>query len=201
MKKLTILLSVLITLSLNLNAQIKADSAKIDPSLQGQYQLMLSKSKTINGYKLINPYRLSQFFQSVKDTLRTERKGLAAANQRISGLEKGVNNLKSEISGTETSLAATNAKINEISFLGIPFSKANYNIIVWAIIIVLALLLSFVFFRSAKNISEAKYRTELYEEISKEYQTYKTKANEKEKKLARELQDERNKLEELRGRG
>ncbi|MES2829599.1 MAG: hypothetical protein V4687_15670 [Bacteroidota bacterium] len=201
MKKITILLTVLITFNLNLNAQIKADSAKVDPSLQGQYQLLLAKSKTINGYKLINPYRLSQFFQSVKDTLRTERKGLSAANQKITGLEKGVTNLKTEISGTETSLAATNAKMDEISFLGISFSKSNYNMLVWAIIILLALLLTFVVIRSTKNVNEAKYRSGLYEEISQEYQTYKTKANEKEKKLARELQDERNKLEELRGRG
>ena len=47
----------------------------------------------------------------------------------------------------------------------------------------------------------AKYRTELYDEISNEYQSYKSRTNEKEKKLARELQDERNKLEEYKTRG
>ncbi|MGY4383859.1 putative nucleic acid-binding Zn-ribbon protein [Pedobacter sp. UYP24] len=206
MKKLTILVAALILLNLSTDAQFKAnpvkakiDSANIDPSLQGQYQLILAKSKTLNGYKLINPSRLSQFFQSVKDTLRTERKGLSVAKQKIAGLEKGVSGLKSEMAGTETSLAATNAKMDEISLLGLSFSKSNYNITVWTIILILALLLAFVFFRSAKNVNEAKYRTGLYDEISQEYQAYKTKANEKEKKLARELQDERNKLEELRG--
>jgi hypothetical protein len=58
-----------------------------------------------------------------------------------------------------------------------------------------------VILRSAKHIHEAKYRSSLYEEISQEYQSYKTKANDKEKKLARELQDERNKLDELKNRG
>ncbi len=206
MKKLTILLAALILFNLGTDAQFKAntvkakiDSVKIDPSLLGQYQLILNKSKTLNGYKLINPNRLSQFFQSVKDTLRTERKELSLANQKIAGLQKGVSGLKSEMAGTETSLAATNAKMDEISFLGVSFSKSNYNITVWTIILILALLLTLVFFRSAKNVNEAKYRTGLYNEVSQEYQAYKTKANEKEKKLARELQDERNRLEELKG--
>jgi len=202
MKKITIFLTALILFTLHLNAQTKVrDSVVADPSLQGQYQLMLSKSKSLNGYKLINPYRLSQFWQSVRDTLKTERKRSSEARQKIVTLEKGVTGLKSEISGTESSLAATNAKMDQISFLGIGFSKSSYNVTVWTIIIVLALLLTIVVLRSAKSIQEAKYRTGLYEEVSQEYQAYKVKANDKEKKLARELQDERNKAEELRNRG
>jgi hypothetical protein len=41
----------------------------------------------------------------------------------------------------------------------------------------------------------------LYNELDEEYKAYKVKSNEKEKKLARELQTERNKLDELLGRG
>ena len=191
----------MLLLSFNLSAQVKTDSVKADPSLQGQYQLMLAKSKTINGYKLINPYRLSQVWQSVKDSLKTERKNLKEARQKIVSLEGGVSDLKKEITGTETSLAATNAKMDEISFLGISFTKGSYNIMVWTIIILLALALTVIILRSTKNIHEAKYRTSLYDEVSAEYQAFKVKANEKEKKLARELQDERNKLDELKGRG
>jgi len=61
--------------------------------------------------------------------------------------------------------------------------------------------LAIIILRSAKHIHEAKYRSTLYDEISQEYQNYKVKANDKEKKLARELQDERNKLDELKNRG
>ncbi|RZK66415.1 MAG: hypothetical protein EOO92_25270 [Pedobacter sp.] len=201
MKKFNYTLILALLLCFSLSAQVKVDSVKTDPSLQGQYQLMLAKSKTLNGYKLVNPYRLSQVWQSVKDTLKTERKNLKEARAKIATLESGVSNLKKEITGTETSLAATNAKMDEISFIGISFTKGNYNILVWTIIILLGLALTIVILRSAKNIHEAKYRTSLYDEISQEYQTYKTKANEKEKKLARELQDERNRIEEMKGRG
>ncbi|KQC02620.1 hypothetical protein [Pedobacter sp. Hv1] len=177
------------------------DTAKnTDPSLKGQYLFMLSRSKTINGYKLINPTRLDAVWQSVTDTLRKERVELAKAKAKITEQNKSIGGLQGEITGKEASLSDTNAKINEINFLGLSFTKGTYNIIVWSIILVLALALFIVIARSAKNILEAKHRTQLYDEISSEYQAYKAKSNEQQRKLARELQDERNIVEELKNK-
>ncbi|WP_367865454.1 hypothetical protein [Pedobacter sp. WC2423] len=195
---------VMINLSfMQSNAQVKlpVDSAKADPSLRGQYELMLAKSKTVSTYKLINPYRLSSFYKSVTDSIRKERNTYKTANAKVAEQAKTITELNNQIKGNENSLASSNSKVNEINFLGISFAKGTYNTIVWTLIIALALGFAFVTIRSAKNTHEAKYRTGLYEEISQEYQAYKVKANEKEKKLARELQDERNKLDEYRGRG
>jgi len=201
MKKLIFAIIAVLLLNLNAQSQIPADSAKAAPGLRGQYEFMLSKSKTINGYKLINPGRLAGLWKSVADSLNTSRRQLGAVKLKLAEQEKTIASLKGQISGTETSLATSNAKLNEISFLGISFTKSNYNVIVWSLILVLAAALAIIILRSAKHIHEAKYRSSLYEEISQEYQSYKTKANDKEKKLARELQDERNKLDELKNRG
>lgn len=173
----------------------------VDFSLKGQYQFMLSRSKSLYGNKLINPARLNTLWQSVTDTLRKERVNLSKAQTSILDQQKTIANLQTEVSGKESSLNDTTAKINEISFLGISFTKETYNIVVWSIIIVLALALFIVIARSTKNILEAKHRTQLYDEVSTEYQSYKVKANEKERKLARELQDERNVIEEMKSRG
>lgn len=204
MKKviLPILSALILSISaLSAQGQLTKDTTSVaDPSLKGQYQLMLAKSKTLNGYKLVNPARLNTFWRSVNDTLTTGRKQLAAATKKIREHEDNIAGLKAQISGNENSLASSNAKVNEISFLGISFTKSNYNTIVWSLIIALATALTVVILRSAKHIHEARYRSTLYEEIAQEYQAYKTKANDKEKKLARELQDERNKLDELKNR-
>lgn len=182
-------------------AQAQQDTTKnADPSLNGQYQFMLSKSKSLYGARLINPSRLSSVWKSVSDTLRKERKQLVEARQEIKGQAATIASLKGEVTGKESSLAGANAMVNEIKFLGISFTKATYNVIVWSIIAVLAIALFVVIARSTKNILEAKHRTQLYEEINTEYQNYKVKANEKERKLARELQDERNKWDEAKGR-
>ncbi len=180
---------------------IAQDSAKVDPSLLGQYQLMLSKSKTQNGSKLINPNRLSTFWKNVRDTLHAERKELYKSRANISTQDKTIVDLKEQIAGKENALNTSNARLDEITFLGISFSKSSYNTLVWSLIIVMALALAIIILRSIKLNHEAKYRTNLYTEIAAEYQNYKMKANEKEKKLARELQDERNKLDEYRGPG
>ncbi|RZK37549.1 MAG: hypothetical protein EOO90_24925 [Pedobacter sp.] len=169
-----------------------------DFSLNGQYQFMLSRSKTINGYKLINPGRLTSVWQSVSDTLRKERLALNSAQKKSLELENTIKGLQSEITGQEATLNNSDAKMNQISFLGISFQKNTYHIIVWSIIVLLALGLLTIIIRSAKSIAEAKHRTQLYDEVSSEYQAFKSKANEQQRKLARELQDERNIVEELK---
>jgi len=169
-----------------------------DPSLNGQYRFMLSRTRTsADGYKMVAGYRIDQLWKSVSDTLRKERTALKGVQQKLTEQEKMVSYLKTEISGKDASLTENTNKVNEIRFLGIAFEKGTYNIIVWSIIGILAIGLIIVIATSGKNITEAKHRSQLYNEISDEYQAYKAKAVEKERKLARELQDERNKLDEL----
>lgn len=180
----------------------RVDTVKnTDFSLNGQYRFMLSRSKSSYGAKLINPARLDALWKSVNDTLRKERVELTKAKAKIAEQEKSISSLNGKVSGTEDTLNEANAKVDEISFLGISFTKSTYNILVWSIIGVLAIALFVVIARSTKSILEAKHRTQLYDEISAEYQAYKTKSNEQQRKLARELQDERNVIEEMKSRG
>lgn len=195
-KKLTIFL-FLSSLSIAAFAQVKRDTVKnTDPSLNGQYRFMLSRSKSLYGSRLINPSRLSSLWQSVNDTLKKERKQLAAANQKINSQKDASSSLKTEISTKEDALATATAAVNEISFLGISFQKSTYSLVVWSIIILLALALAVVIFQVGKFKHEARYRTELYQEVAEEFQTHKVKAKDKEMKLARELQDERNRWDD-----
>jgi len=201
MKKL--ILPFLILLLIGTSAQVASaqDTTLVDQSLKGQYEFMLSRSKTLYGFKLINPVRIAAFYKSAADSIRKEKARNKTSQSKIKEQNNTINTLNEQIKTKENALASTNSKVDEISLLGIPFSKATYNLIVWTLIIVLAVLLAIVTLRSAKSIQEAKYRTGLYDEISQEYQAYKTKANDKEKKLARELQDERNKLEDYKNSG
>jgi hypothetical protein len=200
MKYISLICLIVALFFSNVSFALQDTTKNADPSLNGQYQFMLSKSKTSYGAKLINPYRLSALWKSVGDTLRKERKQLAQANEQIKTQNATISTLKSEIIGKQSSLDNSVAQVNEIKFLGISFTKTTYNLIVWSIIGALGIALLIVITRSTKNILEAKHRTQLYEEINTEYQNFKAKANEKERKLARELQDERNKWDDANGR-
>jgi septal ring factor EnvC (AmiA/AmiB activator) len=179
--------------SLSGGAQTLPDSL----SLQGQYQTMLRKSRTQQYYKLINPDRLSSLWRSTMDTLSAERK-------KVKNLEARANLQTSRIDSQETSLneqkkrlEASLNQVDEIGFLGIPLKKSAYNMIMWGLVLVLAGAFTFVFLKSSGHRREARMRIQQAGEIAQELQAFKIRANEREKKLARELQDERNKLDEL----
>jgi len=173
-----------------------ADSALAkDKSLNGQYQYLLSKL-----YHYQQPL-VSALWKNLQDTLKTERRNLKEAQAKLAAQTQDITGLKTDVATKSQTLSESNAKRDEINLVGISFTKATYNLMMWGLVIVFGLAAAIVIARSGAHSREAKYRIKLYNELDEEYKTYKAKANEKEKKLARELQTERNKLDELLGRG
>ena len=185
--------------SVNKYAQAKAkgaDSALVkDKSLNGQYKYLLSKL-----YHYQEPLA-SALWKNMRDTLNTERRKLREAQAKLATQAQDINTLKTDVSVKDQTLSESNAKRDEISLLGISLTKSSYNLLMWGLVIAFGIIAAVVIARSGAHSREARYRTKLYEELDEEYKAYKSKANEKEKKLARELQTERNKLDELLGRG
>ena len=165
----------------------------LDKSLKGQYNFISGKV-----YRYQQPM-IDAFYKSVQDTLRIQRNNLTAIQSKLSAQTKKLDALQTDVNSKEQSLNATNAQVNSISFLGIPMAKSTYNTLMWGLVIVLGALAATVIFLSASARREAHYRTKLYNELEEEYKGYKTKANDKEKKLSRDLQTVRNKLEEITG--
>jgi hypothetical protein len=174
----------------------KADSALVkDKSLNGQYKYLVSKL-----YHYQEPLA-SALWKNMRDTLTTERRKLATAEAKLDAQTKDIASLKTDVTTKDQTLSESNAKRDEINLLGISLTKASYNLLMWGLVIAFGVIAAVVIARSGAHSREAKYRIKLYEELDEEYKAYKSKANEKEKKLARELQTERNKLDELLGRG
>jgi len=163
--------------------------------LSDQYQYVISKV-----YHYQQPL-IGAFWKNMVDTLNTERKQLKAAQEKLGVLNKSVSTLQADTASKQQTIKASTERADSINFLGISLSKSVYNVTMLGLVGALALALIIVIATTAKHKHEARYRTSLYEELEEEYKNYKAKANEKEKKLARELQTERNKLDELLGRG
>lgn len=164
-----------------------------DKSINGQYQFILSKV-----YRYQQPM-VSAFYKSVQDTLRTQKTTLTSIQLKLAEQTKNLASLQADVNSKQDNLNHINSQIDSISFLGMPVSKASYNIMMWGLVIVLGGLAAAVIFLSSSARREAHYRTKLYNELEEEYKGYKTKANDKEKKLSRDLQTVRNKLEEITG--
>jgi hypothetical protein len=176
----------------------KVPAKPIDSSLKGQYEDLLRHSWMQKGYKVIDPTRLNTLWKSVNDSLNRNKRLLTATNQKLDQQAKQINELRNTPGTTNSAIAGESVSTAEqIQVLGMTVDVVTYNWVVWGAIVVLALGLAGVLFTTTKSSHEARHHKQLYEEISSEYNTYKTKAKEKELKLARELQTERNNLEEL----
>jgi hypothetical protein len=170
-------------------------AAPTDNSLNGQYQYLLTKV-----YFYQQPL-LNAFHKSITDTLIQARQGLKASQVKLVIARKTIDSLQNSIKATAQTLTESNQKVDEVSFIGIPVTKETYNWIMWGLVLVFGATAAIVIARSGASTREATYRTQLYSELEEEYRVYKAKAVEKEKKMARELQTERNKIDELLGRG
>ncbi|MDR3695144.1 hypothetical protein [Mucilaginibacter sp.] len=176
-------------------AAVKKDSTAPAPapannSLNSQYQYLLSKV-----YHYQQPL-ISALWKNASDTLNVNRARLNTALKKLSIQSKTIDSLNTQI----TSKDAEINKVDGIGIFGLLLSKTTYNLIVWGLVGLFGVIALVVIIRSGSLKREATYRTQLYSELEEEFKNYKTKANEKEKKLARELQTERNKLDELLGR-
>jgi hypothetical protein len=182
-------------------AKTNAQAAQMDPnqlndkSLNGQYQYLLTKV-----YHYQQPL-IAALWKNINDSLAQARTQVKMAQAKLALQTKEMDSLKTSATTDSQTLAASNAKADAISVFGANMSKSTYNLVMFSLVGVLALALAIVIGTTAKNKHEAKYRTELYEEIEEDYKNFKAKAHEKELKLARDLQTERNKIDELLGRG
>lgn len=190
----TSLLLLIIYTTVNVQAQTPGTS------LAQQYQDVVIKSGSYQGFKEIRQDKIELFWKNIQDTLTRERTLRNEANAKIQGSAQTVNQSKAELESIQKQLEESKASVNQVNLLGIPVEKGTYSMIMWGIVGLLAAGLAFAIYRSNASVKEASYRSGLFNDLTEEFQKHKAAANEKEKKLARELQTERNRIAELTGR-
>ena len=191
--KLQIITVLIIGISLNVRAQ------QPGTSLSKQYEDVVAKAGSYQGFKEIKEKKLQVLWKNVSDSLQSGRQLLQEAQAQL--LKNGLTAKQSGagLAAAQLELEQSEARVNQVSFLGIYFEKGNYNLIMWGLVILLAGGLAFAIYLSKKSVKEAHYRIGLFNDLSEEFQRHKTNSNDREKKLARELQTERNTMAEFSG--
>ncbi|HYG40911.1 MAG TPA: hypothetical protein VD908_19940 [Cytophagales bacterium] len=172
-------------------------SAQNSNSLQNQFIELKEKSNTYQEYKVVKITSLNNFWKNVYDSLNVVRQKLGSFQKEIDRQNKELISLKQEIVKRDNSLASGEYEKAHITVLGIDMLKSTYIYISWSIIGVLVLLMTIAYLRYKKSNNIAYSKTKDYEALSHELNDFKQKAREKELKVGRELQTERNKVEEL----
>lgn len=181
-------------------AQQPAQKAVEDKNLtlEARYKEMKSASQTFKDYKVIKESVLDKVWKVTTDSIKGKEKQLAEAKKEIEGL-------KEQLSATRKSMEAQEASIKDvlydsthISVLGIPFAKSVFILLTAAILGGLGFLLSLAFARVKIANGLVKEKTLIADSIAHEFEDFKKKSMEKNTKLSRELQNERNKWQEHR---
>ncbi|MES2874580.1 MAG: hypothetical protein V4708_12720, partial [Bacteroidota bacterium] len=191
--KFTFLLLIIYT-TVNVHAQ------QPGTTLAQQYQDVVEKSGSYKGFKEIRQDKLDLLWKNISDTLNKERALVNETRAKLGSNDQAVLASKTELENAKKELALSAARVDQISLLGIYVEKRTYNMIMWGLVFLLAGSMAFAFYRTNSSVKEARYRTGLYNDLSEEFQKHKINSNEKEKKLARELQTERNRIAELTAR-
>ncbi len=167
-------------------------------SLDTQYQNIVEKANNYQEYKVINQTKIKNLWKNTTDTLKAKQTKLNQLQNQLLIQKSEIDKLNKLLTEKDNNLSAALNTKDEILLLGfLPLSKSSYQTTMWGLIAILGGLSTFLIIRTKGFRSEAIYRTKLFNDLNEEFKNFKTKANDNEKKLARALQDERNKLDEL----
>lgn len=167
--------------------------------LKERYATMKTGSQTFQDYKVIKEYVLDGVWKIVVDSINHQHRLLNDARTRIATLENEVKQVNQAIETQKASIEGITYDSTHISVIGIPFTKGVFLLLSAAVVAGLVLFVTILLGRLRITRTSTKEKTLLFDSLSQEFEEYKKKALEKQTKLSRELQNERNKLQEMRG--
>jgi hypothetical protein len=178
-------------------AQKATDALQGNYSLRDRYFLMKSKSQTYGEYKVIKENVLDGVWRILQDSLASNKAAIKSANTNINDLTAQLNQANTSLKEKEQSMAEILHDSTHISVLGIDLAKGTFIGVVAVSLAALLTLLVMIVGRMKLQSKSLSERNLAVKTISSEFEEYKHRAMDKQIKLSRELQDERNRLQSL----
>jgi hypothetical protein len=197
MKALSLIFTILFAHAVFAQPAVRAIEDKSLP-LEERYQVMKSGSQTFQNYKVIREHILDGFWNIAMDTLHEREKELQNASNEIQLLKEEIILLADSLKTQQASIQDVLFDSEHINVLGISFGKNFFQLLVAAVVGGLIFLLAGVLARMKIMNMLVNEKTLIADSLSHEYEEFKRKSLEKQTKLSRELQNERNKLMEIR---
>ncbi|HLT79672.1 MAG TPA: hypothetical protein VKZ86_01505 [Cyclobacteriaceae bacterium] len=199
MKRTVFLILSLLTFFAETQAQRSAEALEPnEATLQERFLILRDKSESYSEYKVIRTYVLDGMWKITMDSLRAERAALREAQANIKKLQDEIAAVNATMKSKDEAVAQMEHDSSHISVLGIDFLKSVFLSTVGIIILGLMVLVGLLVARVKWVQSSMREKIENADALSHEFEEYKRNALEKQMKLSRELQDERNKLHDLR---
>jgi len=193
-----ILLLIIVTGSMAYSQTIQKSAENKSLSLEQRFIEMKATAQTFKDYKVIKEDVLDRVWKITKDTINKRNQDLTDARSQMAFFQEELETARNAMQAQEASINEVVYDSTHISVLGIPFSKGFFQLFVAAVVGSLLFVLSIFYGRMKLLNALVKEKALISESISHELEDFKKKAMEKQTKLSRELQNERNKWVEAR---
>ena len=167
---------------------------KENPSLHERFLYMKSRSQSYGAYKVVKESVLDGVWKIAQDTI-------AAKEASIKLIQANTNKLKGELNQSLETVKAKEKSMEEITYasthinvIGIDFNKGTFITTAAVIVAGLLVMLGLLIGRMKLQSNSLSERNLAVSALTHEFEEYKQRAMERQTKLSRELQDERNKL-------
>lgn len=189
MKSLIILFAV--CSSVLVSAQNAPDESATG-NLPQRYQSLKAKSQTYQAYKVIDERVLDGFWKMVTDSVNALKRDQRVASAQIEELKQQVAAVQDSLRSKEASMEEVVYESTHIKVAGISFAKTTF--VTLFVTLVLGLLLAFIVALFMLRLARANLqdRINYVNSVEKDFEEHKRRALDREAKIQRQLQDERN---------
>lgn len=178
---------------LGLSAQETETPQQKINTIPQQFEDLLESSNNYQDYKVVKLNSLIKLKSNTADSISGYKVQIADLQSQINSQQDEIKTLNNTLEETKTTLGETRAEKDSIYFLGMPMSKGGYMGMMWGIVAILTMALLFFIFRFKGSNAHTQEARKKLGDLEVEYDEYRKKALEKEQKMGRLLQDERNK--------
>lgn len=169
------------------------DSLATETPVQDEFTKLIEGSNNYQGYKVVDYDKLIELRNNTREYVNDLKQEIIVQKNTVDQQNKQINDLKEQLASTRNDLQKVTEEKDALMFLGMPFSKGGYKAMMWGIVGILLLLLIVLFIKFKSSHTATREARQKLQETEKEFDTYRSKALEKEQRLGRMLQDERNK--------
>jgi len=194
MNKLLITLLIFTAFTLKSNAQ---DSISKTNPIQQEFQELIESSNNYQEYKVVNYDDLIDLRDNTNDYIQELKDQITVGKNTADQQEEEIANLEGELKTTQQNLQKVTEEKDNIVFLGMPLTKGTYMAMMWGIVAILILALLFFIYKFKNSNAVTKEAKKRLDDTERDFDDYKKKALEKEQRLGRLLQDEKNKVNRM----
>ena len=191
---------IVFTGSVALAQEPESNQSQTEEDLNAQYNDLKQNAETYGEFKVFRVSKLDDFWSAVNDSISLIREDLSEKQNLIDTQQAEIDQLNTEFQDNENRFQENEYAATHIEFLGIDFTKSTFKIMMSILVISLALIILIGYTQYNHNRRMAVQNAAECRKLENEYEDLRKKSLEKQIHLKRELQTERNLLEEIRSK-